>query len=74
MTRITNWKELVNQFGYERQHEGLLSAKELHRELNKACAKGFIKHVAIACNEKSEAICLFENVGNNQYEYQGTAN
>lgn len=84
---IINWKDLVGQFGLQDTKEGLLSARQLSRELTKKVnnqALGLPKidetfnHMFIPCNTKSEADAYFQLVRQEptelHYEYIGTQN
>ncbi len=80
---IKNWPDIVGQFGHENNPNGLKGGKHLSSELSKAVrAGGALSHVTINCNEKSEAIAIFELVETKEtdfatthiYHYSGTAN
>jgi hypothetical protein len=60
---ITNWKEVVDQFGYEPK-DGLRSCKEISRLLSEECRKldniFDEPNLAVSCSRKGEAIALFK--------------
>jgi hypothetical protein len=84
-TTIINWKELVEQFGYTKNPQGAMSAKDLNKELTKKAKNPNINplNIAIEYNPQlTEAVALFvyshtvtsEFTTAHHYEYSGTAN
>lgn len=71
-TKITNWKDVMSQFGLEK-------AKELSKKLTLKANDVTPDNVAVDFDsEKTEAIVLFEYKGKEGpfllFEYTGTAN
>lgn len=84
---IGNWKELVHQFGLQDTKEGLLSAKQISRELTRQVnlkAKSLAQvdetfnHMFVKCNTQSDADACFvlskKAEKELHYDYIGTAN
>ena len=76
---ITNWKDLVDQFGLTDKKVGCPSARQLSNELKKLVENiGTVEYQTIPCNTQSDAIAIFQLVSRSNtmcgYEYQGTAN
>ena len=76
---ITNWKDLVDQFGLTDTTVGCPSARQLSQELKKLVKTiGPAEYQTMSCNTKSDAIAIFHLVSRTDtlfgYEYQGTAN
>ena len=75
---ITNWKELVEQFGYE-DKDGYFGAKSLSKQLkNKVIKEMHLDNIELEyAPGKSEGIALFElvRVEDNHiyFTYRGTA-
>jgi len=78
---ISNWATLREQFGLTDSIEGVKSARQISKELTKL-AQNFDSEneigLAVECNTKSEAVCLFEfnseKSGTIIFDYTGTAN
>lgn len=79
IVEIINWTDLKAQFGLEDNANGILSARQLSKELtSRANAAAANEHFAIGCSCKGEAVALFElsykEKNTLYYEYTGTAN
>lgn len=80
---ITNWKDLLDQFGMDAK-DGLLSAKQIHRELEKQVRQSdtALDKVFVKCSKKGEAVACFTFARDTDsyvvhrlyYDYNGTAN
>jgi len=76
--QITNWHDLVVQFGLEDRTDDLLSAKQLSKELTKRVDYRADENIFIPCNANSEADACFIKESKTEhciyYSYTGTAN
>lgn len=75
---IENYNDLLDQFG-DGTLNGLKSTKDIIQEVkNQVMINNVLKHIAVECNRKSDAICIFTLLDNHKntfiYEYNGTAN
>lgn len=74
---ISNWHDVVIQFGLEDRNDGILTAKEISNELTQRVTRNSETNVFIHCNKNSEAEACFSldscSYGENfYYSYLGT--